>query len=743
VAQLYLKVNEETKAFPFIEALAGANAPKAKELAQEFLTVWTKNHDPNSERSRTNTYMFMYGFEQRASGIPLTRSKQERNLAELAVWLEKLRALPIGELDEQLVLNAFTTSHSTAEVFRLETIEKVFGPMDRLKPRTLAELAQRMRTNLATVWRRPDVQEQQKTKRKQKDIEREVLAGYEVAKAAVARALERHADHWALLVARAALQHDENNFRQEVQKSSEFAGRRQEALRALAAAADRYVAVAPGQPVEEETTQAFETWFYASLGACDLGAIDEQTQLAPGQTGPIRDALARLPGECGERHRAQFANTLFTRMSAVKPVAKHRYLKAGFEIVGDHPQAYEARKVFDYYKDLVTEIRLVAEVDGSAQVGTAPFGVRVSLRHTREIERESGGFGKYLQNQMNVRFAWNYGRPLENYRDKFQEAASQALAEHFEVRSITFNSEEVRSKADAEYGWRLTPYAYLLLSAKGPQVDRIPPLKLDLDFLDTSGYAVLPIESPAVPIDASKAPEGPRPHGGLEITQILDERRAAQGLLGLEIKATGRGLVPGLEELLDLAPPDFEVAKRNDQGLSVSRFADDHEGVISERLWTFQLRARPGLERPPSRFRFAVARVPDTKLVYQRYADADLVIAEPEVSLVESYGRRGFPWLWTALGAAALALGAGLFVGVRRARRRPHGPVGLQVPASITPFTVLGLLREIERHGALGEAGRGELRSAIAAIETHYFAETNGESPDLRQIAEHWVRRSA
>ena len=43
----------------------------------------------------------------------------------------------------------------------------------------------------------------------------------------------------------------------------------------------------------------------------------------------------------------------------------------------------------------------------------------------------------------------------------------------------------------------------MLLEARGPEVDTIPPLRLDLDFLDTSGYVVLPIESPPLPIDAA------------------------------------------------------------------------------------------------------------------------------------------------------------------------------------------------------------------------------------------------
>jgi hypothetical protein len=107
-AQLYLKVNEPEKAFPFIEQLGASNQRLCKELANEFLRVWTRMHDPNADTSgRTNRYMFMFGFDQRANGIPLTRSKQQRNLAELGQWVERLRRLPIGGVDEQLLTQAF------------------------------------------------------------------------------------------------------------------------------------------------------------------------------------------------------------------------------------------------------------------------------------------------------------------------------------------------------------------------------------------------------------------------------------------------------------------------------------------------------------------------------------------------------------------------------------------------------------------------------------------------------------
>src|SRR5690606_207224 len=46
-AQLFLKVDEAEQAFPFIEQLAAINPRKAKDLADEFLRVWTRKANPN------------------------------------------------------------------------------------------------------------------------------------------------------------------------------------------------------------------------------------------------------------------------------------------------------------------------------------------------------------------------------------------------------------------------------------------------------------------------------------------------------------------------------------------------------------------------------------------------------------------------------------------------------------------------------------------------------------------------
>ncbi len=749
-AQLLLKVEAEEEAFPYIESLARVYPDQAEALVEEFLRVWIKNHNPNSSTGNTNNYMFIYGFDARQAGIPLTRSKQERNLSELTDWISRIRELPLERVDEELVAQAFTTAHSTAEVYKLETIERVFGALGSLEARTTAALVQKMRSNLVSVWRRPSTQEDKQTKRRQKDIEQEIVRGYGVAAEVTSKALGDHPEDWALSVAAASIAHDENNFRQELEKTPEFTSRRHNALAGFSQAADYYSAILPTLKEKEQTVSLFETWFYASLGACDLEAIKSTHLSAQGEFAKIRTAILSLPDGAAERHMGKFANTLVTRIGNVNPAAKYRFLKAGLEIAGDHEQTREARKIFEYYGDLVTEITLETVVDGTDHVGHGePFGLFVNLHHTAAIEREAGGFGKYLVNQNTQTRGFNYGRPTEDYRDKFEEFAREVLTEHFTVRSVTFNHPETHSRATAEYGWRSTPYAYILLESRGPEIDRIPALRLDLDFMDSAGYAVLPIESAPLPIDSLADQRDERPFEELTLTQTLDEREAADGKLKLELRATALGLLPELDALVELAHAGFDVTGTEDMDVSVLKFDEESSVplVVAERTWTMTFAARNDLKRLPEGFTFASVRAgnDEAELTYQRFVDADLATVGPTVVFEERYGEVAgsgpLPWL---VGLAVLVV---LVLGGRHAQARRNAarivPQRFRIPDELSPFSVLGLLRQIEAADSISADFRSELLGEIAQLETHFFRDDSEEAPDLTHIAHTWVSRTS
>ncbi|NOX56637.1 MAG: hypothetical protein GXP27_19770 [Planctomycetes bacterium] len=745
-ARLLMKIGEEEDAFELIRPLAGTHRELTKKLVEQFLAYWTQNHRLNNREVPRNPFMVYYGFNPRGDAIPLTRSKQNRNMDELAHWVKKLRELNLGEIDDRLLIKAFTEAHSVAEVYRLETIERVFGPLQTIEPTTVAELVQKMRSNLSNVWRDPRVQQREKTKRRKKDIEAEVRRGYALAIQVVDRALSDSPNHWALIQAKAALLIDQANYEKEIGVSgSSYAERRSEAMRLFARAADAYAKALPDLPKEKQTAEVYQQWFYAALGSADIRGIHPDKPADLKQIPLIAASLETLDPAARQYHRDKFASSLYTRLASVNPGSKFMFLKAGFQIVGDHPLARDARRLYEYYQDLVTEIELHARIDGHHRVGhTEPFGVLVEIRHTKEIEREAGGFAKYTTNQRSYYYSFNYGRPLQNYRDKFEEAVHAALDEDFEVLSITFNSKDAHSKSDPEReGWRVTPYAYLLLKAKGAHVDRLPPLRLEMDFLDTSGYVVLPIESPQVPLDASERLAG-RPPENLTIAQTLDERQAKDGKLLLEVKATGHGVIPPLDELLELSPDGFRRVATEDQGVSVSEFDQESERtvVLCERLWVVTFQAVRERDQMPHQFAFGQPKVPVKEMDYQRYVDEDLVSVEPVAKLEWEYGQPRRPWWAIARLAAGSVVTVILIMAaiVWRRRKRPRPTTAFRRPERLTPFTCIGLLRHIQRDGELPAGRRQELERAIADLEQRFFASGDGADVDLNATVEFWLK---
>ena len=742
-ASLYLHANEEGKAFPWIESVAEQNPKVAQSLVEEFLRIWTANHNPNSENQRRNPYAYSFGYNRKADGIPLTRSKQQRNLEELQIWVDRIRDLNLEELNENLLANAFTTCHSSAEVYDLEQVKSVFGDLGKLKPQTISAICERMRSNLGANWRDIRNQEAKKTNRREPEVQQEVLRGYRVAIELASEAIKSSPENWQLQLSLACLMFDQNAYSQTVEKTSDFSDRRDKAFDQFQIAANKYAARVAEIEKKDQKTDVFDRWFYAALGAVDLGNITNKTSPVPKQFPLIRGAINSLPGKAGESHMAQFANNMFTRMSPITPAIKFRYLRAGFQIVQDHPRAWEARALYDYYKDLVNELTLVAELDGDYEIGSEePFGVYVNLLHTQEIERESGGFGKYVQNQNSMTRATNYGRPTEDYRDKFSDAVNQALQDHFEVQTITFQSPEgMQSRPTEKEGWRVTPYAYILLKARGSEVDRIPPLKLDMDFLDTSGYAVIPIESAAVIVDATRS--STRPVSDLKVTQTLDERQAEEGKLMVEISANAKGLVPELEEIVNLDRESFEVVSVDDQGVLPTRFDPDSDEaqILSERSWNVEYRAK---EDQPEvvEFSFGDSKVDDAEMKFQRYDDVDLMESEQSVSLERRYAGTSWGWLYVLIPVILLGLIAITALSYFLKRPVEKKVAKFQMPEEVNPFTVLTLLRDIRQRNGISNEKAAELESSIQEVERSWFGKEESGDVNLEALARDWLKQA-
>jgi hypothetical protein len=130
-------------------------------------------------------------------------------------------------------------------------------------------------------------------------------------------------------------------------------------------------------------------------------------------------------------------------------------------------------------------------------------------------------------------------------------------------------------------------------------------------------------------------------------------------------------------------------------------------------------------------------------MVYQRNVDAELDKEGPEDTLASRYGKPTYAWVWWLVGAfllATLLIGA-LFALLRSLTRSVKG-TRFRIPEVVTPFTVLGLLRDIEHNNGFAAAQKQELATSIQQLERHYFAGMCGNEPDLKKIAETWVARA-
>ena len=753
-AQLHMHIKEFDDSFEIIRELAEADKEIGKELAEEFIRVWTDFNNPNSSRNQRNSYYYSYGYNQKAESIPLTRSKQDRSLTELAIWAEKVRSLPVEDIDEDLLVTAFQTCYSAAEVFSLGRMEAVLGDISKLKPETIATLSQTMRGNLAGQWLSVKNQEENKTKRTLPEILREVHRGYLVAREMTEQALSTNEDNWELHLAKACLEMDQNEFLQTMTQglkvkrpgSHKYSELRKQSMKSFEEAAELYIQKAGELERNELETDVFDRWFYASLGAVDLGRLTAKTLPMNSEFPKIKAAIEKLPGDLAEIHMSQFANNLFARMSPIPPELKFRYLEKGFEVVGDHPRAWEAKELYQYYKDLIGEIKLGLRLDGDEKVGTDLFGVYVDLVHTAEIEREAGGFSKYVQNQKQMRYSYNYGRPEEDYQDKFAEGVGAALEEHFDVLSITFMSADgMESRPTNLPGWRVTPYAYITLQAKGSEKDRVPPVSIDMDFLDTSGFVVIPVESTELVIDCKTEPTI-RPFDALEITRTLDERQINDGKLIMEVTAKAEGLIPSLDQLIDLDLEDWEIVEDgiSDQGCLPSSF--DMESpriqILSDRSWSVEYKVKDEAAEA-NEFVFSDVKVETKENKIQRYEDADLVAAEPTIQLSKDLAKPNYAWLWISIPLVCLALIGIIALAYFRPETTQQAKEGFEVPEDVNAFTVLSLLKDIKRTNGIDQQQKEELDVSINRIEKFYFGEDKDvEAEDLRSLASTWVSKA-
>jgi len=238
-----------------------------------------------------------------------------------------------------------------------------------------------------------------------------------------------------------------------------------------------------------------------------------------------------------------------------------------------------------------------------------------------------------------------------------------------------------------------------------------------------------------------------RPVKKIEVLQVLDARDAAKGTLGLEIKATGRGLLPELKDLIDLNLPGFKIEHLDDKPLVISKMDAEGEDVapISERNWVLTL-AADSASAPPATFNFPKAKLAGVEMSYKNYSDADLVEVKPEVALAGFSLRHGNGWRLLEGGALLVIVGIAWLWHWRRqkATQIDEVPAAYVFPSELTPFTVLNLLQRMKAYQklTLNVDQRRELGEAIENLKQYFFArptDARNGGHDLEQVARRWL----
>jgi hypothetical protein len=202
-------------------------------------------------------------------------------------------------------------------------------------------------------------------------------------------------------------------------------------------------------------------------------------------------------------------------------------------------------------------------------------------------------------------------------------------------------------------------------------------------------------------------------------------------------------LIGDLDAMIDLNPEGFDRKQVIPQPLSITRFnAEANLAIDSERSWMVHFEAKPGTN--PKQFRFGTTKQPGIELTLQRYQDADLVNAEPEVELLATYQKKSYTgWILAGVGFL-IVLVLGIVLLRRSSKSTNVGPMRYTIPEQLDVFQLLGLLDRVRKENPLNELQRTEMEQTVKLLEKQYFSPDRADSTpgNLRQIAERWVNSS-
>lgn len=777
VARLILTGAHFDRASECIVEIGKRNPSAGAALAGDFLAVWGRTHNPQLPEEMRKRY----GLPEDAR-IPVTPAMMEKNIDSLARMMALFRNAGLEPPDASRVVTAFDLAYSTAETYRTSHIEKVFGPVDEMDEPVFVVIVARMNANLGERWRKMDVQQRNLTRRDEVETVEMVRDGYATVVRLIDRWVKGHPDSWrALALAGTALAEwaDFEYFQQLAatdpgERMFAFQEKNLQAQEYFDRSASAYARQLAGMAQGDRTVEPHLAWFHALLGIGSNNQLNLSKPLNRAALTKIREHLAVLPGDAAKEHISLFARIVNARIQDEKEPLhedlKYRYLASALLITKDDPFTLGVAKRLTYYDELLSEVRLQTRVDGPNTVGRdQDFGIIFSIIHTEAMGR-AAQFGRYLSNDPNAAGSKSRGRtPVANKmqavqgaRDELELNLTEALSPFFDIRSITFATPDVKPRPAAEAGWEETVLAYLHVCAKDASVDKIPPVEMQLKFIDMTGPVSIPAESAETVIKVAIEGAPARPASNIDIIQTLDTRQLPiHGTLSLEVKATASGLAPELEQLLEFDPkaPISVRSIHPHGGLQVKELNTwaDEVMATSERQWSITLDGDAVREADRRiDFRFPAPKDKDFSVTYQSYQDMNLTtLDQPVVTLAQraetaeviapAPGRSSW---WIVFVAAGLAgAGFGYVRWRRRAGDRSQETSELfHLPAELDGFSVAVLLRRLSGspHANLTGNQRQELQSDLRHVEQSCFGAQGAMVEDeLREVATKWLSAAA
>lgn len=769
-------------AIGMILRLAQSDRKAAIVLAQEFVTRWTEINNPEIP----SHIIQQYGLPQDSS-IVVTSIMIDRNLDGFAKIMKLLRDNDVVPTNHDELVAAFGACYGNAEIYELEDIERVFGPFGEMSDSLFTSIVNDMTNNLGDKWRDMTVQRSAATNRRQADVLEMTRKGYTYVIKLINKRIESKPNGWGALSAAGTLLSDWGDYEYFQTLTLESDSERMKAYREKNSLAYDYFRRAAMAYVEEAKdndrvdNSVFYAWFDSLLGFNSNGEINLSKAMNRDVLEEMREIMRQLPEAKLRRHINSFAKRVDSKAENKKnplpPELKYKYLASGLVITRDTPFALETEKQVAYYNELLKEVRLKTEVDGPNTIWRKEdFGIVISLVHSNAMgdlidfskylgfsapPKKRGGSAPLIRSMGNIQDA----------RNEFEKNILDALNNFFEVKSVTFSPVDVQSKAIDKPGWSETVLAYVQVRARGISVDRIPPIEMDLDYFDLSGPVAIPVTSAETLLQMQEARMTKRPYNDVTVVQTLDTRQLfVNGRLSMTVKVTGNGLMPALEDLVDLKPlresATITEIEEETEGAIIQKFDPhaDELALTSTREWKLTLDSQDILDAENLvALQYPTARDDAAVVENQVYRDVEILpVTEAAIRVGNApsgaVDADGAPivtapqdntlWIGILVGVVVLLLIILLvakFAGAKGERELQASDV-FKMPDEVDGFVAVKLLRSLARSDLvkLSAEDKKRIQEEILRIEAACFNPTKEAltEQDLKKTLNTWLKEA-